>query len=212
MQTYAPIKPGVAVELIRSMPGSVLRVVRDGHEHKRQVARAFGAIHLDKSSDELSDEERLELDAYGNLVDELVEDGRLIAHENTTSLGSGGIVQEDVVEIDVVYTPTANPAISFSHLESGIASPNDLLELIKEEGRLVYTSRFRPGALGYDCTLPQFCGEDPSRLEVLLGYIEELRTHGKIEVHDRPYLYDHVGSKGEVTHGIPATVHILRAV
>ena len=224
-QTDGPMKSNEALEIIRGLPSASIQVPRDGYLHKRAIAAALGATHLDKPESQLVVDqdaginECAELDAYVDIVHGLAEDHALITFEKPFLLGYGGsTTQSPVYGYDVIYTVATNQAVSLlklSDLEgvpgSPIATAEDLLELIEEEGRLVYHTWFEPGAQPYRTSLPQYCGEDLSSDEKLRGFRDELLESGRISHEEIPYLAKHMESKGAVIDNVPATVHILRA-
>lgn len=208
-QTDGPMKTNTALELVRGLPGARLQVPRDGYAHKRAIAVALGADHLDKPEDALTDEEHDELDKYVDLIHELAEDHLLISFVKPISLGRGGTTQEEVVMFDIVYTATSNRAIS---LFGPIRTADDLLAHVRRRGSVQYRTRFERGHQGFLCEIAQACGEDAPRTNQLLDFVATLREANLLEEVVVPFLDTHKASKGETVPNIPAATHTLRAL
>lgn len=196
------------LERIRSMPAASFKVPRSGFERKRAIALKLGADHLDGYQSTMSAQQLAELDAYGTIFDGLVEAGYLLEHEEKPYLlGRAGVMDQDVFGYDVVYVipglrPTSNESIG---------SADDLLELIKEEGRFVFTTRFERGAPGFVSSIARYCGEEDSQTEHLLDFVDELQEAGRVTVERVSYAGSHLASKGERIDNLPSTLYIVRA-
>lgn len=199
------------LERIRKMPGTFM-VPRDGHERKRAIALRLGLDHLGGYQSELSPQQLEELNTYVALVDSLVETGYLLVHKvDSYLLGRGGISPFDVFGYDVTYVVLAPEPHPNDPVDS-IDSTEDLLELIKEEGRFVYTTRFERGAAGFASSIAHYSGEDDSQTERLLDFVNELREAGRVTVESESFEGTHLASKGERIDNLPSALHIVQAV
>lgn len=232
-QTDVPMKPSDALELIRSKKGASFRVPKDGYDFLRGVALAFGAEHLNgpepKLGDDATDEEKdahkaylRELNGYVAVLDQLVEDGALVAQDVLVPAGKVGVGREDTFKRFVVYSLRDQPAVSLSTSPINLSQPEgpvntaaDLLELIREEGTYVYYSWFGSEGQLYGSTVGQLCGDDKRddipRRDELLGFVQVLREAGEITVRTEPCLVPIRGTKGKVHKDVPVTLYFLRA-
>ena len=219
-QTDGPIKANAVLELIRALPGARLEVPRSGYTHDRAIAVFLGAKHLDKLEEDLvvdkdkGLDERAELTSYVDVIHGLVEDQRLFVSERVISLGNAGVIEEEFFETLTVYTMVASGAIPLIEVElpGEIRSAEDLYRILKWRGAVTYRTRFEPGTLGHLCEIAKSFGDDPSRNDDYLGYVEELRAAKRLEETVVPFADTQQGSKEKVMKNLPAAHHTLRAL
>lgn len=197
------------LERIRTMRPGTFIVPRDGFERKRAIALKLGVDRLGGYQSAMNPRQLAELDAYGTIIDGLVEAGYLLVQdEKPYLLGRAGVMDQDVFGYDVVYVipdpvPTSNDPVR---------SADDLLELIKEEGRFVYTASFERGEVaGFTSTIARYSGEDDTQIERLLKFATKLERSGLITVEINPYVVEKAADRVRRAGGLPSTTLVLRA-